>query len=46
LTEDAQLAFRLAAAVAQADITPTWYQGDEFEAVRKASLEDLASKNQ
>jgi len=27
--------------VAQADITPTWYQGDEFEAVRKASLAEL-----
>jgi Zn-dependent M28 family amino/carboxypeptidase len=46
LTEDAQLAFRLAAAVAQADVTPTWYEGDEFEAVRKASLEDLESRNQ
>ena len=41
LTEDAQLAFRLAAAVAQADITPTWYAGDEFEAVRKAALAEL-----
>jgi Zn-dependent M28 family amino/carboxypeptidase len=41
LTEDAQLAFRLAAAVAQADITPTWYVGDEFEAVRQASLSEL-----
>jgi Zn-dependent M28 family amino/carboxypeptidase len=41
LTEDAQLAFRLAAAVAQAGVTPTWYQGDEFEAVRKASLAEL-----
>ena len=40
LTEDARLAFRLAAAVTEADITPTWYAGDEFEAVRKASLED------
>ena len=45
LTEDAQLAFRLAAAVAQADITPTWYAGDEFEALRKASLEDLSKKH-
>ena len=41
LTEDAQLTFRLASAVAQADITPTWYQGDEFEAVREASLAEL-----
>jgi len=43
LTQDAQLAFRLAAAVAEADVTPTWYQGDEFEAIRRASLEDLSS---
>jgi len=42
LTEDAQLAFRLAAAVSHADVTPTWYAGDEFEAVRKASLKDLS----
>jgi len=46
LTEDARLTFRLAAAVADADITPTWYPGDEFEAVRKASLEELSVKNQ
>ena len=43
LTEDARLAFRLAAMVTQADITPTWYKGDEFEAVRKAALKDLAT---
>lgn len=43
LTEDAQLAFRLAAMVASSDVTPTWYQGDEFEAVRKAALADLAA---
>ena len=42
LTEDAQLIFRLAAAVADSDITPTWYAGDEFEAVRKASLAELS----
>jgi hypothetical protein len=42
LTEDAQLAFRLAAAVATADDTPTWYPGDEFEALRQAALADLA----
>jgi Zn-dependent M28 family amino/carboxypeptidase len=41
LTEDARLAFRLAAAVANAETTPTWYAGDEFEAVRVASLEAL-----
>jgi Zn-dependent M28 family amino/carboxypeptidase len=44
LTEDAQLAFRLAAAVAHADVTPTWYVGDEFEALRKAALEDLSGE--
>jgi Zn-dependent M28 family amino/carboxypeptidase len=44
LTEDAQLAFRLAAKVANADTTPTWYPGDEFEAIRKAALADLAMK--
>jgi Zn-dependent M28 family amino/carboxypeptidase len=46
LTEDAKLAFRLAAAVAQADITPTWYPGDEFEAIRQASLKELSSKQE
>ena len=46
LTEDAQLAFRLAAAVVQADITPTWYRGDEFEAVRKTSLKELSAQDQ
>ncbi len=45
LTEDAKLAFRLAAAVADSEVTPTWYQGDEFEAVRKASLSDLKVKD-
>ena len=45
LTEDAQLAFRLAVMVADADVTPKWYPGDEFEAVRTASLADLAEKN-
>lgn len=43
LTEDAILAFRLAAAVANAEVTPTWYPGDEFEAIRKAALTDLAA---
>jgi len=28
--------------VADSDITPTWYAGDEFEAVRKASLTELS----
>jgi Zn-dependent M28 family amino/carboxypeptidase len=41
LEEDAKLAFRVAAAIAQSDVTPTWYAGDEFEAVRKAALAEL-----
>ena len=41
LVQDAQLGFRLAAAIAEADVTPTWYAGDEFEATREASLADL-----
>lgn len=43
LAEDARLGFRLAAAIADADVPPTWYPGDEFEATRKASLADLAA---
>ena len=45
LTEDAQLIFHLATAVANSEITPTWYAGDEFEAVRKASLAELPVEN-
>ena len=45
LTEDAKLAFRLAATVASSDVTPSWYPGDEFEAVRKAALADLESEH-
>jgi Zn-dependent M28 family amino/carboxypeptidase len=41
LVEDAQLGCMLAAAVAGADVTPTWYAGDEFEATRKAARADL-----
>ena len=44
LVQDAQLAFRLAAAITDADETPGWYPGDEFEAVRAQSLEALASE--
>ena len=40
LVEDARLAFRLAAAVTEAQVPPTWYPGDEFEVVRKATLAD------
>jgi len=45
LVEDANLGFMLAAAVANADVTPTWYAGDEFEATRKAALADLAGNH-
>jgi len=41
LVEDAQLGFMLAAAIANADVTPTWYAGDEFEATRQPALTDL-----
>jgi len=41
LAEDAQLAFRMAAMLAETHIMPEWYQGDEFEAVRKSSLAEL-----
>ncbi len=41
LAEDARLGFRLAAAIATAEVTPTWYPGDEFEALRKAALDAL-----
>ena len=41
LVEDAQLGFMLAAAVANADVTPTWYAGDEFEATRQEALAEL-----
>ena len=41
LVEDAQLGFMLAAAVATADVTPTWYEGDEFEATRQEALAEL-----
>lgn len=42
LVEDAQLGFMLADAVADADVTPTWYPGDEFEAARQTALAELA----
>ena len=45
LVQDAQLAFRLAAAVADADVTPTWYAGDEFEATRNAAIADLEASH-
>lgn len=44
LAEDAQIAFWAGWSVANGEHTPTWYPGDEFEAVRSASLEDAKSK--
>ncbi len=38
MAEDAQLGFLAALEIANADRAPTWVAGDEFEAVRKASL--------
>ncbi len=45
LAEDAQLAFMVGAAITNADKTPTWYAGDEFEATRKAALTDLEAQH-
>jgi len=44
LAQDAQLAFRLAAMLANTNARPAWYPGDEFEAIRKASLAVLEEK--
>jgi Zn-dependent M28 family amino/carboxypeptidase len=38
LAEDARLAFMVGAAVTEADVTPTWYPGDEFADERAAAL--------
>jgi len=38
LAQDTRLAFRLAAMLAETHIRPEWNPGDEFEAIRKASL--------
>jgi Zn-dependent M28 family amino/carboxypeptidase len=40
LIEDALLAFRLGLAVANANSMPGWYEGDEFESVRKKAVVD------
>jgi Zn-dependent M28 family amino/carboxypeptidase len=37
MIDDARVAFAMGAMIADADDTPTWVPGDEFEAVRKAS---------
>ena len=38
LVEDARLGFELAFVVANSDDIPTWYEGDEFEIVRRHAL--------
>ncbi|HSL19124.1 MAG TPA: M28 family peptidase [Methylomirabilota bacterium] len=43
LAEDARLAFMVGAAVTEADVTPTWYPGDEFADERAAALAALES---
>ncbi len=45
LIEDTQLGFMLAAAVANVDVTPGWYPGDEFEATRKAAIADYKGED-
>lgn len=39
MVDDARLAFRVAAELANSDELPRWRAGDEFEAVRRASLD-------
>jgi Zn-dependent M28 family amino/carboxypeptidase len=41
LVEDAHLAFHLALTVANADLMPTWYPGDEFEDERTRALAEV-----
>ena len=41
IVEDARLAFHIALTIAEQDEVPSWYSGDEFEAVRQAALAEL-----
>lgn len=43
MVEDAQFGFFAALEIANAEQSPTWVQGDEFEAARKASLAALST---
>jgi len=43
MVEDAQFGFLAALEIANAEQTPTWVAGDEFESARKASLAALAA---
>jgi hypothetical protein len=42
MIEDAQVGFYAGYQVAQADTLPTWIPGDEFEAIRKKELAQVA----
>ena len=42
MIEDAQVGFYAGYQVAQADALPTWTPGDEFEAIRKQALAQVA----
>ncbi|MGH8241173.1 MAG: peptidase M28, partial [Steroidobacteraceae bacterium] len=42
MIEDAQVGFYAGLQVAQADAPPTWTPGDEFEAIRKRALAQVA----
>jgi Zn-dependent M28 family amino/carboxypeptidase len=44
MIEDATVGFLAGYTVAQADAMPTWKPGDEFEAPRKAALEQVAQR--
>ncbi len=44
MVEDAALGFWTGLQVANADAMPTWFPGDEFEAVRRAALEALRER--
>jgi len=43
MVEDAQFGFLAALEIANAEQTPTWVAGDEFESARKASPAALAA---
>jgi len=43
MVEDTRLAFSAGLAIADADPMPTWNEGDEFEAARKAAIAALAA---
>jgi len=42
MVQDARLGFFAGLVIADQDALPAWLPGDEFEAARKAALEDVA----